>query len=303
MSRRLATVAALLAVLLAAAGCGGADSTAPATDPVTAPAASTSEPGAPDSSPPPTGSPATATPSPSPSPSTAPDAEQPAPREQLTVLAAASLTEVFSTLAKAYEAEHPGVTVRLSVDSSATLAEQVIQGAPADVLATADIPTMQRATDAQATDDAPEIFATNRLVLVVPKDNPAGIRRFGDLDKPGVSYVACVQTAPCGAIGRQALELNHVTAAPKSLEVDVKAVLSKVQLGEADAGLVYATDARAARDQVTAVPVPHADELVNDYPVAVVAGTKHADLAYAWVDLLVSDRGRAVLRQAGFGEP
>jgi len=162
---------------------------------------------------------------------------------------------------------------------------------------------MQQATDAQATDDAPEIFATNTLVLVVPKDNPAGIRRFTDLDNPRVTYVACVQTAPCGALARSALQVNAVRAQPKSLEVDVKAVLSKVLLGEADAGLVYATDARAAQDQVKTVPVPHADELVNDYPAAVVAGSDHQDLAYAWIDLLVSDQGRQVLRQAGFGNP
>ena len=303
MRNRLAGTGALLLAVLLTAACGGPgpSDAAPDAAPPTASAAGPRTASTAPATGPSTAAPATT--APAPVASETPSSDPPATNEQLTVLAAASLSEAFTDLARIFEAEHPGVSVRVSLDSSATLAEQVIQGAPADVLATADIATMQRVTDAQVTDDAPEIFATNTLVLAVPEDNPAGIRRFRDLGRPGVAYVACVRTAPCGVLARSALEVNGVSAQPKSLEVDVKAVLSKVVLGEADAGLVYATDARAARDKVNAVAVPHADELVNDYAVAVLADSDHQDLAYAWVDLLVSDQGRRVLRQAGFGEP
>jgi molybdate transport system substrate-binding protein len=221
----------------------------------------------------------------------------------LTVLAAASLTEPFTDLARDFEAAHPGVTVRFSFDSSATLAEQVAQGAPADVLATADTRTMQTVVDADATDGDPQVGATNTLVLAVPADNPAGITTFADLDHPGVSYVACVPTAPCGALAASALALDHISAQPKSLEVDVKAVLAKVQLGETDAGLVYASDAVAAGDTVTSLPVPHAAELSTDYAVAALAGSDQRELARAWVALVLSDHGRRVLTRAGFGAP
>ena len=163
----------------------------------------------------------------------------------LNVLAAASLTETFTSLAKDFEADHPGVTVKLAFDSSATLAEQVTQGAPADVLATADEATMQTVVDAGGTEGDPQLFATNHLQMVVPKDNPANIQQFSDLEKPGVKYVVCVDTAPCGKLAAKVLAATGIKAKPASEEVDVKAVLSKVELGEADAGLVYATDAVA----------------------------------------------------------
>ena len=167
---------------------------------------------------------------------------------ELTVLAAASLTGTFTTLARTFEDDHPGVTVTLAFDSSATLAEQVSQGAPADVLATADELTMQRVVDTGATAGDPEVFATNRLALVVPNDNPAAIAAFADIDDPGVDYVVCVDSAPCGALSQVVLDEQGITNDPASEEVDVKAVLSKVELDEADAGIVYETDAVASED-------------------------------------------------------
>jgi molybdate transport system substrate-binding protein len=225
------------------------------------------------------------------------------PTGTLTVLAASSLTETFTTLATTFEADHPGVTVKLAFDSSATLAEQVMQGAPADVLATADQATMQTVVDAGATDGDPRVFATNHLQLVVPADNPAGIRRFRDITRPGVTFVVCVDTAPCGKLAATVLDAGGITAEPVSEEVDVKAVLSKVELGEADAGLVYATDAVAGGGKVAPVDIPTSEANLTTYPIAALGDARQPRLARAWVDLVTGARGRRVLTDAGFGKP
>jgi molybdate transport system substrate-binding protein len=219
------------------------------------------------------------------------------------VLAAASLTESFTTLAREFEADHPGVSVKLAFDSSATLAEQVNAGAPADVLATADERTMGLVADGGNTTGEPKVFATNHLQLAVPRDNPAGIERFADLDRPGVSYVVCVDSAPCGKLAATVLKAAGIVAEPVSEEVDVKAVLSKVQLDEADAGLVYATDAVAAGDEVRAVDIPASEQNLNRYPIAALKDADQPALARAWVRLVTSAQGRRVLRDAGFGKP
>jgi molybdate transport system substrate-binding protein len=221
----------------------------------------------------------------------------------LTVLAASSLTETFGELAKTFQKQHPGVKVRFSFDSSATLAEQVTQGAPADVLATADTRTMKTVVDAKANDGQPKLFATNTMVLVVPKDNPADIAKFSDIESPKVSYVMCVVSAPCGALAKTLLDENKITAKPKSQEVDVKSVLSKIQLGEADAGLVYATDAKASASEVNPISIPKSGEYINDYPIVALKGSKDAKLAHDWVDLVLSSKGQQVLQDAGFGGP
>jgi molybdate transport system substrate-binding protein len=222
----------------------------------------------------------------------------------LTVLAAASLTETFSALAKDFEKDHPGVTVRLAFDSSATLAEQVNQGAPADVLATADEATMQTVVDRSGTAaHTPRLFATNHLQLVVPAANPARITQFSDIGRPGVKYVVCVPSAPCGKLAVKVLRAGGVSAPPASEEVDVKAVLSKVQLDEADAGLVYATDAKAGGAGVRPVDVPATGANLNRYPIAVLADAQHPTLARDWVTLVTGAPGRRVLRAAGFGVP
>ena len=221
----------------------------------------------------------------------------------LNVLAAASLTETFTSLAEDFEADHPGVTVKLAFDSSATLAEQVTQGAPADVLATADEATMQTVVDAGGTEGDPQLFATNHLQMVVPKDNPANIRQFSDLEKPGVKYVVCVDTAPCGKLAVKVLAATGIKAKPVSEEVDVKAVLSKVELGEADAGLVYATDAVAGGDKVKPIDIPTSNENLNSYPIAALADAKKPGLAKEWVDLVTGTQGQQALADAGFGKP
>jgi len=217
----------------------------------------------------------------------------------LTVLAAASLTEGFGELEAVFEDANPGVDVRISFDSSATLAQQALEGAPADVLATADVRTMQTAVDGGAVAGDPELFATNVIVLVTPADDPADVSGIDDL--AGATYVVCVPSAPCGALAATLLDDNGVTAEPASLEVDVKAVLTKVTLGEADAGLVYATDAASAGDAVRTLEVPGADEAPTDYPVAVLDQAAEADLAQAWIDLLTSSEGQEILAGYGFG--
>ena len=221
----------------------------------------------------------------------------------LTVLGAASLTGTFTELAKDFEADHPGVTVRTAFDSSATLAEQVTQGAPADVLATADEDTMKTVSDAGDTARTPKLFATNHLVMVVPKDNPAGIEQFSDLDDKGVKYVVCVDTAPCGKLAVKVLAATGIKAKPASEEVDVKAVLSKVELSEADAGLVYATDAVAGGDLVKPIDIPTSNENLNSYPIAALSEAKKPELAQDWVDLLTGSQGQQALADAGFGKP
>jgi molybdate transport system substrate-binding protein len=219
----------------------------------------------------------------------------------ITVLAAASLTGAFTELADQFQKEHEGVTVKLAFDSSATLAQQAVDGAPADVLATADTATMDSAT--AALDGDSELFATNTMVLVTPTDNPAGITGFDDIVAGDVTYVVCVDTAPCGKVAAALLADNTVQTAPASLEVDVKAVLAKVTSGEADAGIVYATDAVAAGDAVQRFEIPHAADEVTSYPIAALKQSGDAALAQQFVDLVLSTAGQQVLADAGFGKP
>lgn len=215
--------------------------------------------------------------------------------QRLTVLAAASLTEPFTELAGRFEAEHPGLDVVTSFDSSATIATQVDAGAPADVVATADPRTMDLMRG--ALDGEPVVFAHNVLALVVPPDNPAGIEDVADLQR--ADFVVCAPAVPCGALATGLLEDAGVTARPRSLEVDVKAVLTKVLLGEADAGLVYASDVVAAGDKVRGVPLGDGGP-GTEYPAAVVADSANPELAREFVDLLVSAEGQQVLADAGF---
>lgn len=219
----------------------------------------------------------------------------------LTVLAASSLTEVYTTLAATYEKEHPGVSVRLVFDSSATLAQMAQQHAPGDVLATADQRTMDAAVADKGVNGTATQFATNVMVLAVPAANPAHIESIADLGR--ANFVICVPTAPCGAAAATLLKSNHTSADPVSEEVDVKSVLAKVAAGEADAGLVYATDAKAAGKAVTSMAIPGADQNPNTYWVAVTAAAKDQRLAEDWITLLTSSAGRQALLNAGFGTP
>ncbi len=219
---------------------------------------------------------------------------------ELTVLAASSLTDVFEDLGARFEATHESTTVTFSFGSSTDLAEQVADGAPGDVLATADETAMTLAADAGVTGDVSP-FATNVLTIVTAADNPAGIRSLDDLD--GTTWVRCTDEAPCGKIAAAVLADNDITAEPASLEEDVRATLDKVVSGEADAGLVYATDAVAAGDDVVAIAIPGAESQLTSYFMTPLDQSKDADLAQEWVDFVTSEDGLAVLKQAGFGSP
>ena len=227
------------------------------------------------------------------------DGEGAAGGGELTVLAAASLTDVFQQLAAPFEEEHDA-TVTFSFGSSTDLAEQVADGAPGDVLATADEASMQLAEDAGVTSEV-ETFATNVMTIVVPTGNPAGIESLDDL--AGATWVRCADEVPCGKVAVSLLDAAGVTAEPVSLEEDVRATLDKVVSGEADAGLVYATDAVAAADEVDAVEIPGAEEALTSYYAATLVQSGDADLAADWVAWLTSEEGRAILEDAGFGSP
>lgn len=219
---------------------------------------------------------------------------------ELKVLAAASLTESFQQFEKRFEDEHDGVDVKLSFGSSTTLAEQANEGAPGDVLATADKASMDLAVDGGSAGDPTE-FTANALVLVVPADNPAGITGFDDFADS--DWVRCDDDVPCGRLAASLLEENQVTHEPVSREIDVKSVLAKVSSGEADAGFVYASDAVAAGDDVRTFPVPGAEKHPNPYFIATLEQSEDSGLADEWLELVSSDEGQQVLADAGFSTP
>ncbi len=218
------------------------------------------------------------------------------------VFAAASLTGSFTEIARAFEADHPGTQVLLNFGPSSGLAEQVRSGAPADVLASASPEVM----DALAAEDAvedPRDFARNRLAVAVPPDDPGGVDSLADLARPGVKVALCQAQVPCGAVAAEVLDRAGLDVRPATEEVDVKAVLTKVTLGEVDAGLVYVTDVRAAGDDVRSVAISEDLDASTTYPIAVVGETEQRRLAGEFVDLVLSARGMRVLRDAGFTDP
>ena len=226
-----------------------------------------------------------------------------APEQGLTVFAAASLEGAFTELGERFEAGHPGAEVSFSFAGSGDLVSQVAEGAPADVLATADTATMQRLADDGLAPEHPALFATNALTIVTAPGNPEGVTSFAELADPGLAVVVCAPQVPCGAAARAVQEVTGTALSPRSEETSVTDVLAKVASGEADAGLVYATDAAAAADRVAQVPLPEAAGVVNGYPVAVLPGAASPRLAQEFADLVAGPVGRQVLADAGFGPP
>ena len=221
---------------------------------------------------------------------------------ELTVFAAASLTETFTELGTRYEAAHPGTTVRFNFGSSATLAQQIVQGAPADVFAAADPATMKTVTDASLA-GTPVTFARNKLQIAVPAGNPAGVAGLKDLADPKVKVALCAEQVPCGAAAVKALDAAGLRVRPVTLEQDVKATLTKVELGEVDAALVYKTDVIAAGGKVQGIEFPEADQAVNDYPIATLGKAPAGEAARRFADLVLSQQGKDVLAKAGFDTP
>lgn len=218
----------------------------------------------------------------------------------VTVFAAASLNGAFTELGRIYEQQHPGSTVDFNFGGSNSLLEQLANGARADVFASADQATMGKAAAAGLLDGDPDVFAANILTIVTPPGNPAGITSFADLAKPGLSLVVCAPKVPCGAATAALATATATTLAPVSEESSVTDVLGKVTAGQADAGLVYVTDATAAGAKVTAVPFPEAATVVNEYPIAQVADSANPDGGGRFIDLVLSPEGRKVLQEAGF---
>lgn len=222
--------------------------------------------------------------------------------QQLTVLAAASLTESFQAIGTRFE-EESGADVRFSFGSSATLATQVNDGAPADVYASANEETMQTVVDAGRADGEPEIFVTNTLQIAVPAGNPAGITGLDDFADPEHTVVLCAEQVPCGAAAQRLLDTAGIIAKPDSYERDVKAALRKVEQNEADAALVYATDVASAADRVEGIEIDGVDQTPNRYPIVTLTDAAAPQLAGEFVDSVQSEAGRKVLNDAGFGSP
>lgn len=215
----------------------------------------------------------------------------------LTVYAAASLQASFEEIAGAFTAQHPDVRISPAYDGSSTLATQIAEGAPADVFASADEATMAKVSEL-ASD--PAVFATNTLVIVVPAGNPKKVASLADLS--GVVTVLCAPEVPCGAASARLLEGADVTVDPASLEQNVTAVLTKVAAGEADAGLVYATDV-VGRDDVEAIVPQGSGDVVNRYEIAALTDAANRAAADAFVAFVLSEPGQRILADRGFGAP
>lgn len=220
----------------------------------------------------------------------------------LTIAAAASLTDVLPQLADSFVSANPDASVGLTFAGSAQLVEQVIAGAPIDILITASESTMAKAVRQGAVAE-PVVFAANAMAIAVPRGNPGDVRSLADLARPGVTTVVCAPSVPCGAAADALLARNGVDLTPASLELDVRSALGKVLADEADAALVYATDIAAAKGRVESVPIPDGVNALTRYAAAAVKESAQRDLADAFVDFLAGDSAQAILRANGFRSP
>ena len=221
----------------------------------------------------------------------------------LTVLAAASLTETFTQIGKDFEAANPGVKVTFSYGGSSGLAQQITAGAPADVFASASPATMKTVTDAGDANGTPATFVKNQLVITVAKGNPKGIKGLKDLEDPKVKVALCAKEVPCGAAAHKAMDAAGVKITPVTEEQDVKAALSKVKLGEVDAALVYRTDAKAASSDVDAIEFPESSGAINEYPIVTLKSAPNPTAAAAFVTFVQTEPELKVLTDAGFQKP
>ena len=221
-------------------------------------------------------------------------------RGSLTVLAAASLTDSFNKAGADFTKAHPNLKIRFSYAGSSTLVTQITQGAPADLFASADQANMDRVTSAGLNAAAPEVFAHNRLEIVVQAGNPKHISGLADLARPGVLVDLAGPAVPAGKYAAQSLARAGVKVTPVSQETDVKAVVSKVSLGEADAGIVYVTDVKAGGSSVAGVPIPDQDNVTATYPAVVLKDAANAAAATAFLDYLLGSGGQATLAGYGF---
>ncbi|MDQ1024301.1 molybdate transport system substrate-binding protein [Streptomyces umbrinus] len=221
----------------------------------------------------------------------------------VTVFAAASLKESFTALGKEFEQEHPGTKVMFSFGGSDSLAASITGGAPADVFASASPKTMAIVTDKGDASGTPATFVRNQLEIATLPGNPDKIASLKDLTKSGLKVVLCDKTVPCGAAAQKALDAGKLKLTPVSYEQDVKAALTKVELKEADAAVVYKTDVNAAGDKVEGVDFPESADAINDYPIVQLKDAPNAEAAEAFIALVQSADGQKVLTEAGFLKP
>jgi molybdate transport system substrate-binding protein len=219
---------------------------------------------------------------------------------ELKVFAAASLTAAFSELGERFTAASGGTKVTFNFAGSQALATQVQQGAPADVFASADTTNMDKVRDLVGTRQP---FASNLLAIVVEKGNPRGVTTLGDLASSDLKVVLAAEEVPAGRYAKQVLDRAGVRVQAVSQEDNVKAVVTKVSLGEADAGIVYVTDVTAGGDKVEGVDIPQDQNVVATYPIATVKASRAQDQAQAFLDLVLSGEGRRVLEEHGFLPP
>ena len=220
----------------------------------------------------------------------------------ITVFAAASLMGTFTQLGKQFEAAHPGDTVKFSFGGSSTLATQITGGAPADVFASAapaNMDTVVSAGDASS----PKDFAKNTAEVAVPPSNPAKVTSVSDLAKSSVKVALCQPKVPCGVVASQVFTNAKITVKPVTLQPDVKSVLTQVELGNVDAGMVYVTDVKAAGSKVKGVTIPASENASTLYPIATITSSTHQAEAEAFVAYVLSPAGEQVLTAAGFQQP
>ncbi|MGI8653250.1 MAG: molybdate ABC transporter substrate-binding protein [Geodermatophilaceae bacterium] len=221
----------------------------------------------------------------------------------LTVFAAASLTDVFEGLAETFMRDNPEVEVTFNFGPSSGLATQINEGAPADVFASANTSQMDVVTAAGSATGVPRIFVENVLQIAVPAGNPAGITGIADFEKAGLTLAICAPEVPCGAAAETVFAVAGITPSVDSLEEDVRSALTKVELGEVDAALVYVTDVLAAGDAVEGIDFPETEEAVNSYPIVALAAAPNPEAAQAWVEFILSDVAASALEEAGFRSP
>lgn len=223
--------------------------------------------------------------------------------QKLVVFAAASLKKTFTDIGEQFKTDNPGTSIDFDFAGSSDLVNQLTQGAKADVFASADTKNMDKAAQAGLLAGNPVNFASNTLAIVVAPGNPKRVTVFGDLAKPGLNVVVCAPQVPCGSATQKMEDATRVKINPVSEESSVTDVLNKVTSGQADAGVVYITDAIGAGDKVSTVQFPEADVAVNTYPIAVLKNAPAAGLAKKFVDLVTGEAGQKILMQAGFAKP
>lgn len=224
------------------------------------------------------------------------------PEGELLVSSAASLTDAFAEVETAFEAANPNVDVILNLGGSSSLREQILGGAPADVFASANTTNMDQVVDGGEA-DGPEIFVRNLLQIAVPAGNPAGISGLEDFANDALLIGLCAQDVPCGDFARTVLENAGVTAAIDTNEPDVRALLTKIELGELDAGITYVTDVASTGGAVEGVDIPDDVNVTAEYPIAALANAPNPDSAAAFVAFVLSDEGQAILNSYGFSSP